>query len=332
MRTLSISRDVPVRKTAAAVSAALVIISAAVAPKAAAAEAIAVTASGQQEDWVDDALSVLWTGIETAAPLLLLADGDAEASSSATDIFLKALKADGHTVTAVVTSDKHGMSGNAVTGGSFKAEKIGKAAYAVDATPATAALFGVNTVMKKRPDLVIAGVDIGARVGSAKGLSSAVGAATTALTQFNKPIPAIAISTVLVDPDDPQSSANMAHYRNIADFTTRLVRKLQHGKKGPRMPNGLGLHVSYPALPPEAIKGVKLAVQGQASRVAWDFKKTGTKTYEANPATSGVKKDVKNADTTFFEKGYITIVPFDGDYTANGRNQKTLKFLKRLEP
>jgi 5'/3'-nucleotidase SurE len=163
---------------------------------------------------------------------------------------------------------------------------------------------------------VVSGINDGANLGPATPISGTVGAIIAALKVRVPPIPGIAVSTNLIGEED-DVEANLAHVANIADFTSRLVEALYCGAD-PWSTGALALNVNYPPLTPDAIKGVRLAVQGRASYFAIGFKAVADDRYvpEFGPTEGG--PDIDGSDTVLFGQGFITIVPIDGDYTAKG--------------
>jgi 5'/3'-nucleotidase SurE len=244
-----------------------------------------------------------------------------------------ALEADGHTVTVVAPSGNRSGSSAALTLAPFAVEKIAENVYSVDATPASTVMFGAWLLTgENKPDLVVSGINFGANIGTATVISGTVGNVVAAIEEIDAPTPGIAFSTNPVDAD-PNSEANREHFKNVAAFAARLVRRLTRSGEVRGLRPGKGLNVNYPALPPAAVKGVVLAVQGLTPIFANEFVQIDEKTYA--PALQGVdvQKDVADADTILFQKGYITIVPIDGDYTAPKPVQEKLeKYFQNLKP
>ena len=77
------------------------------------------------------------------------------------------------------------------------------------------------------------------------------------------------------------------------------------------------LHINYPPLAPDDIKGVRLAKQGiyaPGRRRTYVRNRDGNYDVQWVPFEAG--PDTERADTTLFQQGYITIVPIDGDFTV----------------
>jgi 5'-nucleotidase len=130
-------------------------------------------------------------------------------------------------------------------------EKDGyRCAYAVDGTPADCVkiAYWVLLKQKKKPALVVSGINPGSNTGINAIYSGTVSAATEG-TILGIPSFAVSLATVH-DPD----------FSFAAKFAGKLaVKVLENG-----LPKGVYLNVNIPAVAENDIKGVKTTVQGQA--------------------------------------------------------------------
>lgn len=225
------------------------------------------------------------------------------------------LSAAGHEVTLIAPATNQSGKAAGLTLSGVEIDNPEPGIYAVPATPATAVRLGVDRIMDQRPDLVVSGINDAANIGVLSSFSGTVGATIAALHMVGESIPAIAISGNPIDGDaDPRSAANVAHAREIADFLSRLIARLEEkaGEHGGLLPSGIALNINYPALPGDQIKGVGIYRHGRdLSAFFQSFQEEGD---AANTGADGPA----DRDTTALQKGYITIVPMDGDYTAQG--------------
>ena len=227
----------------------------------------------------------------------------------------------GHTVTLVGPATNQSGTSAALTLGLLTATNPEPGVYSVTGTPATSVLLGVTAILDAahRPQLVVSGINNGANLGPATPISGTVGATTTAMTQFVQPIPAIAVSTDLVEGTDPTTDANEKHFANVADFTARLVADLVTGacaEGSGLLPRRTGLNVNYPPLAPADVAGVKLAAQGRAPFFTIGYAPIGGGSYIPTFGPAAPSPDVPNSDTVAFDAGFVTIVPIDADFTA----------------
>lgn len=98
--------------------------------------------------------------------------------------------------------------------------------YAVGGSPAQSVLHGVLEVLKRKPDLVVSGINYGENIGSGVTVSGTVGAALEAATLG---IPALA-SSLQVEPKDHFSLSKDVDFSVAAYFTQLFAEKLLRTK------------------------------------------------------------------------------------------------------
>ncbi len=210
--------------------------------------------------------------------------------------------------------------------------------YLGPATPAVS-ILATSAALGKDPadfDLIVSGINKGTSLGPQTVFSGTVGAAIAAISKNAADVPGIAVSTV----SDPVNTT----VDDVADFVVTLVARLEAAKRRPTdklLPDGVGLNVNYPDLAPEDLAGVKLTVQGRLDR---DPATGGAFVIRAVPfpplADANVflpdvttipsdDKERRRADTTAFNKGFVTITPIAADYTADFIAQMRVKRLLR---
>ena len=110
--------------------------------------------------------------------------------------------------------------------------------YAVGGSPAQTVLHGVYEVMKRKPDLVVSGINYGENVGSGITISGTVGAALEAASLG---IPAMAVS-LEADPKYHLSYSAEMSFSVAAGFTASIARLLLE-KKFPEDVNVLKVEI-----------------------------------------------------------------------------------------
>jgi 5'/3'-nucleotidase SurE len=232
----------------------------------------------------------------------------------------RALKSAGHNVKRIAPERNYSGSSASLTLEVLTATQVSNEefaeVYAVAGSPATTVLVGATAMFgpDEVVDLVVSGINDGANLGPATPISGTVGATIAAMKVLVPPVPAIAVSTNAVS-EEEGSAENLAHVANIANFTTRLIAALQCGDQ-PWSTGALALNVNYPPLMPKAIKGVRVAAQGEAAYFSIGFKALGDDRYAPDFGPAAPGPDSADSDTALFGEGYITIVPIDGNYTA----------------
>ena len=124
--------------------------------------------------------------------------------------------------------------------------------WAVEGTPADSVKLGVSTLLDRKPDLVVSGINHGMNTSVNVIYSGTVSAATEGAVLG---IPAIAMSLA--------SHSLKADMRAAAAFARKISAEVL--KRG--LPPGTLLNVNVPNVPPEEIKGVSVTKQG---RSWWD--------------------------------------------------------------
>ena len=240
------------------------------------------------------------------------------------------LEAADHTVTLVAPSSNRGGSGASLSLGTITVTQQSPNEYAVDATPASCVVLGLE-IIDTPPDLIVSGTNIGANIGAATQFSGTVGAtiaATSSLTT-KVSIPAIVVSTdaPVAEADDP--AAFWAHFEQVADFTQELIAHLESKaalSEASLLPARIALNVNYPPLAPIDIQGVILGVQGPSFPVRLFYEESATTLgsfetrflpVEDAQEPHSLSPDGVLSDSTAFADGFITIVPIVADYTAS---------------
>ncbi|MED5316353.1 MAG: 5'/3'-nucleotidase SurE [Candidatus Neomarinimicrobiota bacterium] len=139
---------------------------------------------------------------------------------------------------AITLSDPLRVEGIHRTGG-FKG-------FAVSGTPADCAKIAIRSLMDKKPDVLISGINRGANLGNNIIYSGTVSAATEG-TMLG--IPSVAISI---------NSFNSDEFRGAKETAIKVVHYLTNNT----LPSGTLLNVNVPYCPPEEIKGIKVTRQG----------------------------------------------------------------------
>lgn len=185
-------------------------------------------------------------------PTILLTNDDGIAAPGLFALFQE-LREIGDTVIVAPSSERSAV-GHAITLSDplrvWEYERNGSMyGYAVNGTPADCVKIAYWAILKKKPDVVVSGINLGANTGINTIYSGTVSAATEGAILG---IPSFAVSlTTFKDPD--------FHY--AAKFSGGLTRNLL--ERG--LPGGVYLCVNVPACPEEQIKGVSITRQGVAA-------------------------------------------------------------------
>lgn len=177
-------------------------------------------------------------------------------------------------------------------------------AYGVDGFPGDCVLLALTSLMRNDPpDLVISGINGGPNLGYDWIASGTIGAARIA-TFWG--VPAIAVSGLK---DDMQNAIDAASCWVVRLAQSQLVRQLKPKQY---------LTVSIPRIPPDKIKGVRVA---ERADILLDFmfskvqKEAVDSTYEVWALQRPKRRDFvpENSDATLYNAGYIVVVPMLAD-------------------
>jgi len=174
--------------------------------------------------------------------------------------------------------------------------------YATTGTPADCVKLAIRALLKKKPDLVVSGINLGPNVGYSVLYSGTVSGATEGAILG---IPSFAISlATFTNPD----------YSFAAEFAKKLSRQMFDHKK---LPKGTLLNVNIPAVEKKRIKGVRIVQQsGRAVEERFDKREDPRKRIYYWLTGEIIKSDAKeDADIETIRKNYISITPIHCNMT-----------------
>jgi 5'-nucleotidase len=181
---------------------------------------------------------------------------------------------------------------------------------AVSGTPADCVKIAVRSILKKKPDLVVSGINLGPNTGFSVLYSGTVSGATEGSILG---IPSMAISLgTFTEPD----------FTYAASFAARFARVVH--EKG--LPPGTFLNINVPAIESTSIKGIKITKQGKTPIIE-SFEKRVDPRNHTYYWMAGEVIDLKgdlNSDILALKEGYISITPLQWDMTHNA-------FMRELE-
>ena len=186
--------------------------------------------------------------------------------------------------------------------------------YAVDGTPADCVKIAVKSILEKKPDLLISGVNRGANLGENIIYSGTVSAATEG-TSYGVASIAVSVDN-LANPD----------YRYASDFACRIAGRII---KNGGLPRGTLLNINVPDVSEGKIKGVKITMQSDA-RFKDNFIKRvdprGRDYYWMDGEFIGNIEDL-NFDHDAVKSNYVSITPIHYDMT----DYEKLDYFKKWE-
>jgi len=173
--------------------------------------------------------------------------------------------------------------------------------HGISGTPADCVKFALAVLFKKKPDVIVSGINLGTNDGCSVFYSGTVAAAREGALVG---IPSIAISlATFVDPD--------------FTFAAKFGAKLSKNIKKQELPKGTFLNVNVPNLSQKKIKGVKATRQGTVPIHGIFHKKSDPNLREYYWMSGRLPLNKKNEhiDTYALNANYVTITPIQSDST-----------------
>ncbi len=177
--------------------------------------------------------------------------------------------------------------------------------YSIMGTPVDSVKLAFNSLMERRPDLVLSGINHGSNASSSVVYSGTMAAAMEGCVNL---IPSAGFSLLDYDPD--------------ADFSyaKEVVRKVIYNILNKGLEPGVCLNVNIPAIPKEEINGIKICRQARGYWKEEFDKRTDPHNGEYYWLTGSFfndEPDSPDTDESALRNGYVSIVPIKVDLTAH---------------
>ncbi|MGE5894745.1 MAG: 5'/3'-nucleotidase SurE [bacterium] len=242
-------------------------------------------------------------------PLILVTNDDGIYSEGIQNLF-RAMNSIGRAVMVAPDREKSAVSHSITLHRPLKVEKLGKDRYALNGTPTDCVTIAVSKVLKRKPDVLISGINKGGNLGDDLTYSGTVSAAMEGTILD---IPSIAISMV---------GGQSYHFSTAALYARKIVRILL----AKRMPRDTLLNINVPNVPGRKIKGIRFTRQGKRiySNSIHDIYDPRKEKYFW--IGGGVQNWEEAQDTDFYavDHHYVSVTPVHLDLT----NYNALSFLK----
>jgi len=171
--------------------------------------------------------------------MLILVSNDDGYQADGIKALAHSLKKLGRVVVVAPQWEQSGTGHSLTLGRPLRTKTIGPDVYAVSGTPTDAVMIAVYCILKKKPDIVVSGINHGPNMGDDITYSGTVAAAMEGTILD---IPSIAVSLAVSNHSEPLGRKRFA---KAANFTTRLVNAVV--KNG--IPKGTLLNVNVPDTP-----------------------------------------------------------------------------------
>lgn len=240
-------------------------------------------------------------------PLIFVTNDDGVISKGIASLIEVATKF-GEVVVVAPNSPQSGM-GHAITlNDPLRLEKVTLfediVAYSCSGTPVDCVKLGIYEVMKRKPDLIVSGINHGANTATNVLYSGTMSATIEGAME--------GINSLGFSLCDFASDADFSIAKKVA--SRMIEHTLQHG-----LDEGVCLNVNIPKVNDDEFQGVKVCKQAKAF---WEdsFDKREDQFNRPYYWLTGDFKDMKQEEDTdlyWIEKGYATVVPTMFDLTAH---------------
>ncbi len=182
--------------------------------------------------------------------------------------------------------------------------------YAVEGTPADAVKLAVKFLLKRKPDLVLSGINHGSNTAINIMYSGTVSAATEGTILG---IPSIAVSLT-------------TYHQADFSFAARFARQLAHLVAAHGLPAGTLLNVNVPAVPESDILGVRVTRQGRSTwEDTFDVRRDpANREYFWLTGRMNVTDTDADTDQVAIQERYVSVTPIQYELT----NLEMLETLK----
>ncbi len=199
-------------------------------------------------------------------------------------------------------------------------KKYGEQEFSVTGTPSDAVYCGIHSIMPRKPDLVVSGINSGPNLGNDVIYSGTVAAAMEGAMFGHR---AIAVSLCLPEHQDKLQGKNLDY--SIAAGVTRdlalacLKQPIQPGIT-------LNVNVPYSEKPIKEIKVCRLGHTDWASSVHERKDPRGKRYYWIGGERTG-SDGIAESDNEAIAAGYISVTPLHYDLTAH----RAFQFIRELD-
>lgn len=242
-------------------------------------------------------------------PLILISNDDG-IRAEGIRILKETLRKIGHVVVVAPDREQSASSHSLTLHRPLRVFRHAPDEFSVDGTPTDCITLALHEVLKKKPDLIVSGINLGANLGDDVHYSGTVSAAVEGTLMG---IASIAVSLVVWG-EGPR------HFLTAAEFSLRLCKKvLNSGRdlKSSLLPRGAVLNVNVPNVPVKKIRGYRMTKLGKRNYGEVIFEKTDPrgKKYYWIGGDERTFENIPGSDGNAIQEKRISITPLQVDLT-----------------
>jgi 5'-nucleotidase len=251
-------------------------------------------------------------------PLHILVSNDDGWESPGISALVEALRGLGEVVVAAPARNHSGAGHSMTFDGPISVrrdDRDGVPWFIIDARPATCVRLAVQSLLPRRPGLVVSGINRGANLGTETSYSGTLGCADEAAVLG---LPALAVSLERSEKMD---------YGAAADLTALLIRELARREM---LRSGLLLNMNVPARPAAEVRGFRLTRLDTRPAIEFYEKRIDNQGNEGYwPGFRPLEPGRPGTDTWALSQGYVSVTPLGLDRSAAGP-AGALRFIEGL--
>lgn len=250
----------------------------------------------------------IFVGMKTKRPLILVTNDDGITAPGIATL-IEVVKTIGDVVVVAPDKPQSGM-GHAITiNATLRINKVDiygvKEEYSCTGTPVDCIKIAINKILKRKPDIIVSGINHGSNMSINVIYSGTMSAAVEGAIES---VPSIGFSLLNESID--------------ADFTAskKIVKTIVNQVLKNGLPKGVCLNVNIPKVKFEMLKGIKVCRQAKANWIEEldERKDPSGKTYFwLTGRFDNYDKGKKDTDVWALENLYVSVVPTQFDMTAH---------------
>lgn len=232
-----------------------------------------------------------------ARPLILVSNDDGFFAPGLLAL-AKELKALGELVVVAPDQERSASSHSLTIDRPLRAKKIGENIYAINGTPTDCVLMAVNVILKRKPDLIVSGINHGPNMADDVHYSGTV---SVAMEGGLMGIPGVAVSL---------NARENFRFEEAAKAVKPVIKKvLHHG-----LPAGVILNVNVPNLKPTGIAWTFLGKRDYGEMLSAKIDPRGKEYFWLGGNLDGFK-EIPGSDCDAVAKGKVSVTPLKVDIT-----------------
>ncbi len=230
---------------------------------------------------------------------LILVSNDDGIDALGIKVLRESVKNLGDVIVFAPEDNRSGASHSLSIHKSIKVKKIDDKTYSTDGTPTDCILYSVRGILKRKPDIILGGINQGANLGSDVSYSGTV---AVAMEGALLGIPSVAFSQI-----DFYNSFDPEFAKKVTNWISRQV--LKH-----KLPEGIFLNVNLPAVPNGKLKITCLGNRIYRDEIAKVKEKKEEFVYSLE-GESPTWIPSPNSDFDAVHDGFVSVTPIHMEYT-----------------